>query len=72
MYMGDIVYIPRMEIYNDKFQDIIRLSWSLLIDGRCRKFLDDKLQMKGQFQLDWDVALLKGNVPFRLPKKYEA
>ena len=25
IYMGDIVYIHGMEIYNDRFQDIIRL-----------------------------------------------
>ena len=37
--MGDIVYIHGMEIYNDRFQDIIVLSQSLLIDDRYRKFL---------------------------------
>jgi len=35
MYMGDIVYKHGMEIYNDRFQDIIGLYQALMIDERC-------------------------------------
>ena len=46
MYMGDIVHIHGMEIYNDRFQDIIELYQSLIIDKRMLGSFsfDDKLQ----------------------------
>jgi len=50
MYMGDIVYVHGMEIYNDIFHDIIGLyqipnnrQWML---GSFS--YDDKLQLEGQ------------------------
>ena len=35
MFMGDIIYTHGMEIYNDRFQDIIGLYQALMIDKRC-------------------------------------
>ena len=50
MYMGDIVYIHGMEIYNDRFLGYNRI---ISIPNNRQKMLgsfsyDDKLQLEGQ------------------------